>query len=189
MKTALLFVVLLVALVAAGCGSSSSSSSSTASSGTTSSSGPSNTATAPASHQASYLLQFQAVNNRFEQSPQIGDLSQALTAATGGSKTGGAKSLAAAEVPLQSYLQRLDTYIAELRGLHFPACARHFQAQIVQFESEGRASVAKILPLLRSGDVSRVVAYVRQASPILSEKLGQVEVEENALENGGNDGC
>jgi len=177
MKTALLFVVLLVALVAAGCGSSGSSS------------GPSTTATSPVSHQASYLQQFQAINNRFEQSQQIGDLSQALTAATGGSKTGGSKNLIAAEAPLQAYLRRLDTYIVELRGLHFPACARQFQAQIVKFESEGRTSVAKILPLLRSGDVSRVVAYVRRASPILSAKLGQVEVKENGLENGGNDGC
>ena len=104
-------------------------------------------------------------------------------------KRGGPESLAAAEAPLQSYLHRLDTYIAELQGLHFPACAQQFQQQIVRFESEGRAAVAKILPLLRSGEVPRVATYVRRASPILSAKLGQVEVKENALENGGNDGC
>jgi hypothetical protein len=184
-KTALLFVLVLAALLVAGCGSSGSSSSS----GSSTASGSTAAATAPSTKQASYLQQFQAVNNRFEQSPQIGDLSQALTAATGGSESGGSKSLTAAEAPLQSYLRRLDTYIAELRGLHFPACARHFQQQIVKFESEGRSSVAKILPLLRTGNVARVVAYVRRASPELSEKLGQVEVKENSIENGGNDGC
>jgi hypothetical protein len=185
-KTALLFVLVLAALIAAGCGSSGSSSGS----GSSIASGSTTATASPSTKQTSYLQQFQAVNNRFEQSPQIGDLSQALTAATGGSKTGGgSRSLAAAEAPLQSYLRRLDTYIAELRGLHFPACARHFQQQIIKFESEGRSSVAKILPLLRTGNVARVVAYVRRASPELSEKLGQVEAKENSIENGGNDGC
>lgn len=184
MKAALLFIVVLTALLAAGCGSSGSSSDS----GSGTDSGSTTAATPPATKQPSYLQQFQAVNNRFEQSPQIGDLSQALTAATG-SESGGAKSLAAAEAPLQSYLHRLDTYIAELRGLDFPACARHFQGQIVKFESEGRASVAKILPLLRAGNVAYVVAYVRRAGPVLSEKLGQVEAKENLLKDGGNDGC
>jgi hypothetical protein len=187
-KTTLLFIVVLAALVAAGCGSSGSSSSSGSSTASSSATTAPSTTPAPASHEApSYLQGFQAVNNKFEQSPQIADLSQALSTAT--APGAGSKELAAAEAPLSSYLKSLDTYIAELRGLHFPACARHFQAQIVRFESEGRASVAKILPLLHSGEPARVLAYVRKAAPALSAKLGQVEIKEKSIENGGNDGC
>ncbi len=174
MKIALPFVVALVALVAAGCGSS----------GASSSSAPTTTTASPATQQSSYLQRFQAVNNRFQESPQIGDLSHALESASTGSE-----NLAAAEVPLHAYLNRLDTYIAELRGLHFPVCARHFQRQIVKFESEGRTAVAKILPLLQAGDAARVAAYVRRTAPVITKKLGQVEEEENSLDSGGNDGC
>jgi hypothetical protein len=181
-KTALLFVAMLAALLVAGCGSSGSSSEPTTDSAST-------TTAVPPAVQTSYLQRFQAVNDRFQQSPQIGDLSQALSTVTGGSESSSSESLAAAEAPLQSYLHRLDTYITELHGLRFPACARQFQQQIVRFESEGRESVAKILPLLRTGDVARVSAYVGRAAPVLSKKLGQVEEKESALTNGGNDGC
>jgi hypothetical protein len=182
-KTLLLFILVLTTLVAAGCGSSGSSSS-TASSSTTTAAPPAQSA---ASQEAPYLQGFQAVNNKFEQSPQIADLSKALSIATAPGAP--AKELAAAAAPLSAYLSSLDGYIAELRGLHFPACARPFQAQIVRFESEGRASVAKILPLLQTGKASQVLAYVRQTAPALSAKLGQVETKEKSIENGGNDGC
>jgi hypothetical protein len=173
-KPALILVVASIALVAAGCGGP----------GTSSSSDSTTTTAAPAKQQSAYLQSFQAVNNRYQESPQIGDLSQALeTASTG------PESLAAAEAPLHAYLGRLDTYIAELRGLHFPACARHFQVQIVKFESEGRAAVARILPLLEAGDPARVAAYVKRTAPVISSKLGQVEEKENALEGAGNGGC
>jgi hypothetical protein len=186
-KTTLLFIVVLAALVAVGCGSSGSSSSSGSSTASSSTTTAPSATPAPASNEAPYLQRFQAVNDKFEQSPQIADLSQALSTAT--APGAAAKELTAAEAPLSAYLGSLDSYITELRGLNFPACARHFQAQIVRFESEGRASVAKILPLLQTGEAARVLAYVRKTAPELSAKLGQVEIKEKSIENGGNDGC
>jgi hypothetical protein len=166
-KKLVLPVLLTSALLVAGCGGSAESS----------------TTQAPAAspHKPEFMTRIYELGKEYGEDPRVVAYKYLLDPLAKGEEV----KLGEAKAVMRPFLRVTDAYLARLRRLSAPSCARSFIRRTVRFESRVTALEAKTVPLLEEGGSAAVAASRERTSPALEAEQHRLAEATSAFTHGG----